>query len=161
MIASSLSLLALATSVLASGHGQTLSSPSQPDLTYLFSVNITITPAISIGTTPFGERRFQPITGGSFSGPELQGRVASGGADWGITGSNGDFNPDVAYVLETHDGSNILVRQRGRAPNVFSLFETGSDKYDWLNWVVAYGKATSVTETQVSLDIWQVGTIQS
>lgn len=72
-------------------------------------------------------------------------------------GGNGDFSPDVAYVLETHDGDNILVRQRGRAPNVFSLFETGSDEYDWLNLVVAYGKAT-VIDTGVSLDLWQVST---
>ncbi|ROW04553.1 hypothetical protein VMCG_05035 [Cytospora schulzeri] len=148
-----------AASVVASRRAPGLPSPgpSKPDLTYLFTVNIT-TSSTSIGTTPFGERKFQAITGGSFSGPRLKGNVASGGADWGIVGSNGDFSPDVAYVLETHNGSNILVRQRGRAPNVFSLFETGSDEYGWLNLVVAYGEATSVTGTGVSLDLWQVGT---
>lgn len=157
MIVPSLSLLASAASVLASRRAPVSHSPSKPDLTYLFKVNITTAPSISIGTTPFGERGFNPITGGSFSGPRLQGNVAPGGADWGIVGGNGDFSPDVAYVLETHDGGNILVRQRGRAPNVFSLFETGSDEYDWLNLVVAYGKAT-VIDTGVSLDLWQVST---
>ena len=77
-----------------------------------------------------------------------------------MTGSNGVFSPDVAYALETHDGANIFVRQTGRAPGVFSLFDTGSADYAWLNQVVAYGKAT-VTSTGVSLDFWQVSPISS
>lgn len=74
MIAPSLSLLALAPSVLASRRAPVPHSPSKPDLTYLFTVNITTAPSISMGTTPFGERGFNPITGGSFSGPRLQGK---------------------------------------------------------------------------------------
>lgn len=81
-----------------------------------------------------------------------------GGADWGLVGSNGNFNPDVSYALETQDGDNIFVRQRGRAPNVFSLFDTGSEEYAWLNLVVAYGVAT-VSEDGVSVDLWQVSMV--
>ncbi|ROW16612.1 hypothetical protein VPNG_01614 [Cytospora leucostoma] len=151
MFTSALSLLALAASVLAAKN-QT--GPTKPDLTYLFTVNITTSPAVDIGTTPFGQRIFSPVTGGSFSGPQLEGKVVPGGADWGLVGSNGVFNPDVSYVLETQDGDNIFVRQRGRAPNVFSLFDTGSEEYAWLNLVVAYGVAT-VLEDGVSVDLWQ------
>lgn len=192
--------------------------PTKPELSYLFTVNITTSPSVPIGTTPLGDRRFEPITGGSFSGPRLQGKfpffdnrpgrgaqqgncsgrgavkggipesgltrwsllccfflaffflqwdfpppitgnVAPGGADWGIVGGNGVFSPDVAYALQTRDGlGDILVRQRGRSPNVFSVFETGSDEYDWLNLAVAYGVVTSVTGTGVSLEFWQVST---
>ena len=52
-------------------------SPSKPALTYLFSVNVTTSATVSIGTTPFGERAFIPITGGSFSGPKVSGKTRS------------------------------------------------------------------------------------
>lgn len=74
MIVPSVSMLALAASVLASRRAPVSHSPSKPDLTYLFTVNITTAPSISMGTTPFGERGFNPITGGSFSGPRLRGK---------------------------------------------------------------------------------------
>lgn len=82
--------------------------------------------------------------------------MAAGGADFGLVDANGAFNPDVVYVLQTHDGGNILVREKGHAPNLFLLFETGSDKYDWLNSVVAYGQGLQVPGGGVSLNVWQV-----
>lgn len=58
-------------------------------------------------------------------------------------------------MLQTHDGGNILVREKGHAPNLLLLFETGSDEYDWLNSVVAYGQGLQ-TQGGVSLNVWQV-----
>ncbi|KAL2292757.1 hypothetical protein FJTKL_07829 [Diaporthe vaccinii] len=152
MTRSCFSLLALA-SVAMAGPRQ----PSPPALTYLFSLNITSGPAINIGSTPLGDRVFEPIIGGSFSGPKLSGTVAAGGGDAALVDGNGSFNPDVVYVLQTHDGGNILVREKGHAPNLLLLFETGSDDYDWLNSVVAYGQG-SQTQAGVSLNVWQLGT---
>lgn len=83
------------------------------------------------------------------------GTVASGGGDALLTDANGSVNPDVVYVLQTRDGGNILVREKGHAPNLFLLFETGSDKYDWLNSVVAYGQGSQIPGG-VSLSVWQV-----
>lgn len=83
------------------------------------------------------------------------GTVAAGGGDAALVDGNGSFNPDVVYVLQTHDGGNILVREKGHAPNLLLLFETGSDDYDWLNSVVAYGQG-SQTQAGVSLNVWQV-----
>lgn len=73
MIAEYLSLLALATSALANRN--TSGIRGKLNLTYLFTANITTSSTISIGTTPFGERVFDPITGGSFSGPRLEGET--------------------------------------------------------------------------------------
>lgn len=180
MIRSCLSLLALAAAAMAGPR-----QPSPPALTYLFSLNITSGPTISIGSTPLGDRVFEPIIGGSFSGPKLSGKfdsknretkllevfcrkntsvlilicagtVAAGGGDAALVDANGSFNPDVVYVLQTHDGGNILVRERGHAPNLLLLFETGSDEYDWLNSVVAYGQGLQVPGGGVSLNVWQV-----
>lgn len=78
-----------------------------------------------------------------------------GGLDYGLTDRSGSFNPDVAYLLQTSDGCNIFVRERGHAPNVFLLFETSSDKYAWLNAVVAYGKAARAA-TGIAVDVFKV-----
>ena len=83
------------------------------------------------------------------------GTVAAGGGDALLTDANGSVNPDVVYVLQTHDGGNILVREKGHAPNLLLLFETGSAKYDWLNSVVAYGLGSQI-QGGVSLSVWQV-----
>lgn len=74
MIRSCLSLLALAAVAMAGPRQPSSPAPSPPDLTYLFSLNITSGPPINIGTTPLGDRVFEPIVGGSFSGPKLSGR---------------------------------------------------------------------------------------
>lgn len=49
----------------------------------------------------------------------------------------------------------MLVRETGHAPNVFLLFETACDKYDWLNGVVAYGLAAQVTGG-ISVEVFKV-----
>lgn len=82
-----------------------------------------------------------------------------GGLDSGVIDSEKHFTPDVVMLLQTNDGVDILVRETGRAPNVFQLFETSSNattnKYDYLNDVVAYGKAAQVTGGVV-VDVWKV-----
>lgn len=78
-----------------------------------------------------------------------------GGLDYGLTDADGNFNPDVVYLLQTSSGCDILVREKGHAPNVFMLFETACDDYDWMNGVVAYGKAARVAGG-ISMDVWKV-----
>lgn len=78
-----------------------------------------------------------------------------GGLDWGLVDDSGSFNPDVAYLLQTSDGSDIFVRERGHSPNVFLLFETSSEKYAYLNTAVAYGRAARVA-TGLAVDVFRV-----
>lgn len=78
-----------------------------------------------------------------------------GGLDSGLVDADGNFDPEVVYLLQTTDGCNVLVRETGHAPNVFLLFETACDKYDWLNDVVAYGLAAQVTGG-ISVEVFQV-----
>ena len=62
--------LALAATALAA-------DPALPKLTYLYSVNLTFAPTITIGSVPYGGRDLLPISGGSFSGPKLSGTCRS------------------------------------------------------------------------------------
>lgn len=62
-------------------------------------------------------RSIAPITGGTFKGPELQGKVLPGGADWAtvIEGTHVSLNPRsmcqqmlIAWVYEVHDSRSAL-----------------------------------------------------
>ncbi|KAK0649775.1 hypothetical protein B0T16DRAFT_389762 [Cercophora newfieldiana] len=148
MLAAPLALFAFAASALAA-------TPTPPPLTYLYSVNLTFGDPILIGQVPYGKRDLLTISGGSFSGPKLTGKVV-GGLDWGLTDSKGVFSPDAIYVLQTNDNATIAVFEKGYAPNVHILFETSSPKYAWLNPVVAYAGGGPF-EGGVALDVWQIG----
>lgn len=77
------------------------------------------------------------------------------GLDWGLTSQAGVFSPDAVYILQTDDGANIMVTEKGHAPYVQILFETSSPKYSWLNSLV--GIATGgPNDNGVGLDFWEV-----
>jgi hypothetical protein len=116
----------------------------------------------ALGQTPLGERRVAPIIGGRFEGPRLRGSVVeTGGADWLLNRPDGTTQLDVRITLKTDDGHLIgmtyrgirhgdpaaLARlSRGEATDpasyyfrVAPVFETGSEKYGWLNRILAVG----------------------
>ncbi|WP_026538185.1 DUF3237 domain-containing protein [Arthrobacter sp. 9MFCol3.1] len=84
-------------------------APAAPGLTYLAELSVTVAEPIDIGPTPEGHRRVVPITGGTFSGPVLNGRVLPGGADYQLLRSATLTELDARYVLETDDGDRIFV----------------------------------------------------
>jgi hypothetical protein len=66
-----------------------------------------------VGDISYGERRIIPITGGSFVGPRLSGRVLPGGADWQVIRRDGITELEARYTLETDDGALIYVLNKG------------------------------------------------
>ncbi|AEO67596.1 26b93eb9-0beb-4bf3-b428-2f1ddc3b0f6f [Thermothielavioides terrestris] len=141
----------------AAKHAKT---PAAPGLTYLYSLNCTLGPSIAVGSGPHGTRTVIPITGGTFSGPRLSGKVLDLGADWGLVDRNGTFSADTRYQLQTDDGANIFIRTSGPAQPDGHLhlrmeFETGSAKYYWLNNIVAVGILTT-GNGYVLIDGWQL-----
>ncbi|KAK3313166.1 hypothetical protein B0H66DRAFT_538240 [Apodospora peruviana] len=129
--------------------------PTPPPLSFLYSVKLLMPPTVELGSVPYGSRGIIPINGGTFSGPKLNGTVGIG-LDWGLTDNKGTFSPDAVYVLNTHDNATIMVTEKGHAPHVQILFETGSSKYAWLNNIVAYASGAPF-EGGVALDVWQIG----
>src|ERR1017187_423235 len=57
------------------------SQKDTPHLEFVFEEFVTLGASIHPGETPFGERNIVPITGGTFSGPNIRGKVMSGGWD--------------------------------------------------------------------------------
>ena len=143
----------------------------------LLKAEITLQPPLELGDTPLGRRRIIHITGGSFSGARLSGRVLAGGADWQVIRPDGVADLDARYTLETGDGALIYVRNRGYRhgpPEVIQKlaagepvdeklyymrttpsFETGDERYAWLNRIVCVATGAR-RPAAVELEVFEV-----
>jgi len=143
----------------------------------LLRAEITLAPPQELGETPLGRRRIIAITGGSFRGEKLTGRVLPGGADWQIVRSDGVSELEARYTLETNDRALIYVRNRGFRhgpadilaklaagepvdPSLYymrttPLFETGAPHYQWLNRIVCVASGAR-RAAAVELDVYEV-----
>ena len=85
-----------------------------PRLTPVYRLEATLGEPLDLGDTIQGHRRVVPLTGGTFTGPELNGELVPGAsADWQIVLPDGTALGDVRYTLQTDDGDLLLVRSRG------------------------------------------------
>jgi hypothetical protein len=98
-----------------------------------------------IGSTRHGKLSIFPVTGGSFDGERLRGKVLAGGGDWVTAQPDGTFELDLRVTLETDDGALIhmtFTGVRDDANHYFRTlprFETAAPKYAFLNRLLAVG----------------------
>jgi hypothetical protein len=133
--------------------------PVTPALRLLYTSRIEIQSPVQVGQSPYGQRRIINITGGSFHGPRMTGTVLAGGADWQFVRHDGVTELEARYTLKTDDGAFISVVNWGLrhgprevmerllagekvdpAEYYFRTtpkFETGAEKYHWLNRTIA------------------------
>ncbi len=100
--------------------------------------------------TPAGDRLIYEVDSGTFVGDRLNGVMhGTSTADWLTIGPDGTATLDVRSVLRTHDDAYVYLYYSGRVDvsNGFDaplyaapLFETGDDRYRWLNRVQAVAK---------------------
>ena len=82
-----------------------------PQLEHVCDLAVTIAAPVEVGHTPAGLRRMIPITGGTVTGPRLNGQVLAGGADFQlILGGGTQAHLDARYVIELDDGSRVFVQ---------------------------------------------------
>jgi len=111
----------------------------------------------AIGSTPEGTLTIFPITGGSFEGERLRGKVLAGGGDWVTTRTNGMMTLDLRIALETDDGNLIHMTFTGIRDDASSYFrtvprfETAAPRYAFLNRLLAVGTADIRPEGPVHL----------
>ena len=144
---------------------------------FLCKVEVTLEPVRDLGDTPLGRRRIIGITGGSFSGPRLQGRILPGGADWQLIRADGVACLDARYTLETGDGALIYVNNKGYRhgpkdvierlargeevdPALYYMratpwFETAAPAYAWLNRTICVATGAR-RAAAVELDFFEV-----
>jgi hypothetical protein len=150
--------VALATATAATSRMASAQQPqSELESEYLMELLLDGDPQINTGHT-----RIAPLSGGTFSGPGLRGTVLPGGADW-ITQVAGHSSLDVRITLLTDDGEHIYMTYKGMVVRsdsglywrVTPVFNTASEKYDWINHIVAVGKNKNV-EGKIAYDIWRI-----
>lgn len=130
-------------------------APIAPELEYLATLTVQVAAPQEVGATPFGQRRVIPLLGGTVSGPELNGRVLAGGADFQSIRSATFTDIHARYIIETHAGERIYVEntgiRTGAAEDIAALargesvdparvyfrstprFETAAPQWEWLN----------------------------
>lgn len=129
--------------LLASAPAVPQDEPQPPRLEFAFEEIVTLGQAIPLGETPRGRRNIVPITGGTFSGPGIEGTIIGGGWDWQLMRSDGCTEIEADYMIRTSDGVVINVVNVGalcppeagaRAPaKTQPRFEAPKGRYDWLN----------------------------
>lgn len=127
-----------------------------PCLTFIYRLEATVGEPQDVGQISAGHRRIVPLTGGTFSGPELRGTLLPGAsADWQVILSDGTALGDVRYTLETErrdllyvqsgsvrHGSVEVLERLGRGEDVDAAeyifrssakIETAAADLEWLN----------------------------
>jgi hypothetical protein len=120
------------------------------ELVPLASMTATFSETFVLEGTPAGGRYIFEVGSVEVEGERvratLKGRAA---ADWLVVGPDGTGTLDVRALLETHDGALVYAQYNGRvdlaagggAPRYATpRFETGDERYRWLNKIQAVGK---------------------
>jgi hypothetical protein len=143
----------------------------------IFTITAELEAVTSVGRTPYGERRFIAITGGTVTGARLKGRVLPGGADWQIVRGDGAADIQARYIIEADGGVRIAVDSQGLRhgpPAVLAAlargetvdpahyyfrtamrFETADPAFDWLNRILAVARGVREARN-VRLDVYEV-----
>ncbi len=128
-----------------------------PGVEFALEAIVTLAAAQTPGVTPYGKRNRVPITGGTFRGPRISGKVLSGGADWQLTRADGVTAIEADYMIQADDGALIHVYNKGMivpppagGPGVpyfrtTPVFEAPIGPHDWLNKAVFVGTADIAT----------------
>jgi muconolactone delta-isomerase len=89
------------------------SSLPNPRLAGVYRLDATIGQPQELGETAEGYRRIVPLTGGTFRGPEMNGKLLPGAsADWQILKPDGTALGDIRYTLQTDRSELLSVRSR-------------------------------------------------
>ena len=136
------------------------------DLVPLCTLRLQPEPPITMGTGPAGTRLVSETANGEVRGDRLRGQVGSA-VDWLTVGPEGTGTIDVRAMLRTDDGARIFVQYNGRldasrgwqfpmTAYVAPRFETGDERYAWLNRIQAVGKGTINEDLSVDYEWYEV-----
>lgn len=142
------------------------------ELTYVSNLK----PPMVIGG-PFGQRIYYEVTDGKIDGPRVKGVWRSGG-DWIVVGPDGHARIDARGQLETEDGAFIYVQYHGilemnktlrsalregretryedQYYRITPRFETGHERYQWLNQGVFVGEGRLAPAGAVEYRVYRI-----
>ncbi len=106
-------------------------------------------------TGPSGTIATATVTSATFAGPRISAAAPEGvaAADWPLVRADGTMVLDVRANMRTDDGADIFITYNGiGVPRVGGgydirtapLFQTGDERYAWLNNVQAVGIGSTI-----------------
>lgn len=121
------------------------------ELVPLATATLRLGEPVIITDTPVGTRAIVDILECVYEGDRIRAKKkGTAAADWATIGPDGTVGLDIRITMETDDGALIYVTYRGRgdfsqglgAAPIYTapLFETGDERYAWLNKVQAVAK---------------------
>ena len=103
----------------------------EPRLTHVYRLEAVLGEPLDLGEVSQGHRRIVPLTGGTFAGPDLNGKLLPGAsADWQIVLPDATAIADIRYTLQTDKGALLYVQSRGvrhGSPEVLARLGRGED----------------------------------
>ena len=138
----------------------------EPKLEHLFDMHADLAAPQMVGATPAGNRQIWVVTGGTLEGRKLKGELLPGGGDWALVRSDGAVQLDVRATCRLADGALVYATYSGLIiadTAVFGrlmqgedvpleeyyfytnpMFQTGDERYAWLNQTMAVGRGKAV-----------------
>jgi len=122
------------------------------ELIPLAHADVSLAPPILIPNGPLGTRVIVEVQAFTLTGDRINAKLKGvAAADWALTTSDGKLATiDVRGTFETDDGAIIFTQYSGRidlsegfgARPIYSapLFETGDERYLWMNTIQAVAK---------------------
>jgi hypothetical protein len=143
---------------------------------FAYEAKVILDPVqVATEKTPHGGRNVVRIKGGTFKGPDIEGEVLEGGADWQLIRPDGVRELEARYMMRTNDGvsihvlNRVLSRPDPASGDPFSpgfyrrcvlSFEAPMDsRYAWFNTHVFLGTLTPATtekESAVIIRVWKL-----
>jgi len=142
-------------------YAPSVAPPTDIETELLFTLTASVGTPFDVGELAQGRRRISPIEGGEFEGPRLRGRVLPVTGDWMLIRPDGVTVIDVRATLQTDDDALIYMRYGGfrHGPKdvmdavargehvdpstyyfrITATFETGAERYSWLNQIASVG----------------------
>ena len=123
--------LATVTAAMGAGRTRAAETSADPTLEFAFEVVASLEAPLQLGNTGMGVRRIIGVTGGTVTGPKLNGIVLPGGADWQIVRADGVTEISARYTLQADDGALIeRHRETGNAVQRSRRVERNLDDRD-------------------------------
>ena len=123
--------------------------PDSLPVEHLFTLSADVSRVGTIPDGPSGTRVVVECTAGRIDGPRLRGDVVAPSGDWVRLGADGSLRLDVRMLLRTDDGADILMtyggvsNDGGATIRAAPSFETGDERYAWLNALQAVATGES------------------
>jgi len=138
------------------------------ELVPLATMHVGVRQPIEVGAGPAGIRKILENSSIQVKGDRLSGEMLGVAAsDWMILGPEGTGTIDVRCAIQTDDGAATYMKYNGRLDTSHGLqlpvtvyiaptFETGDERYAWINRIQAVGKGILHEDLGLDYELYEV-----